>query len=231
MHIVRVATTRITVLCVSAAACAALLGCGGDGSNITRAGRTPIEQRVDGSLTRLPDPLSVEDLGRLPPDSAQLAVFRLWFYGQWGSSLNTVRFYDQRVRRAVGDSAVAGAYASERLRLLDSHPQVRSVTSTGAGTLVTVNMLTTSAPPRPEFFLLRRQTVGWRIVYDSVLARALPAYVQAQMGAVAAHADSAASRRAIAASTNALDRYRRTLFSDLSASRADELGPERVSDE
>jgi len=183
---------------------------------------------VDGSLTRLPDPLSLDDLDRFPRDSPQQAVFRLWFYGQWGSSLNTVGLYDRRVRRMIGDSAVAGAYAAERLGMLDSHPIVRSVARNAGGTLVTVDMLTTSEPPRREFFLLRRQSAGWRIIYDSVLARALPAYVQAQMGLATAPPDSAVYLRAIAAGTNAVNRYRMTLLGDLSVARAAELRTEQV---
>lgn len=217
---VRFALARIAGVGLCTAAGTGIGACGGEASNITRTGSTALEQRADGSLTRQPDPLSVADLERVPRGSPQATVLRLWFYGQWGSSVNAVRFYDQRVLRAIGDSSAAGAYVSQRLGMLDSHPKVRSVTRNPAGTLVKVDMLTISGPPRREFFLLRRQGAGWRIVYDTFLGRALPAYVEAQMRPGTASPNAAASRDAIAARIDAVIRYRRTLLGDLSAARA-----------
>jgi hypothetical protein len=217
---VRFALARIAGVGLCTAAGIGIGGCGGEPSNITRTGSTVLEQRADGSLTRQPDPLSVADLERVPPGSPQATVLRLWFYGQWGSAVNAVRFYDQRVLRAIGHSSAVGAYASQRLGMLDSHPKVRSVTRNPAGTLVKVDMLTISGAPRREFFLLRRQGAGWRIVYDSFLDSALATYVEAQMRPGTAPPNAAASRDAIAARIDAVNRYRSTLLSDLSAARA-----------
>ena len=180
---------------------------------------------------RQPDPLSVEDLERLPGGSAQSAVVRLWFYVQWGDSSSTARFYDPRVLRTIGDATVAGAYSLRRLEMLDSRPRVRSETRNAAGTLVTVDVLTTSAPPRPEFFLLRHRAVGWRIVYDSLLEKALPSYIQAQKQFAVAPGNNTPSPDATTAGAAAVKQYRQILFSDLAAARAAELRSGSVAQE
>jgi len=195
-------------MCLIAAATLGVVACGGDGSNITRTGRTPSVQQADGRLNRAPDPLSVEDIERVRPDSPQAVVLRLWFYAQWGSAPSIVRLYDQRIVRAIGAPAIAGALDQQRSDLLDTRPVVGPVARISAGSLVTVEVLSTADPPRPESFLLRRRGHVWRIVHDSLLEDALSTYVQVETQLRVAPTATSADPRAVRAGRAAARRYR-----------------------
>lgn len=203
---------RVAVLCLIAAAPAGLAACGDGGSNVTRTGSTPLVQRSDGSLMRVPDPLTVADLHRVPADSPQATLLRLWFYAQWGSAPILSRFHDDRVTRALSAAVVAGVYEQQRDEMVDSRPRIRSVARRPEGVLLRVDLLTASAPPRPEFLLLRRGSGGWRIIYDSYLNDALVAYVQTQTQQRVAPQSGAL--QAIDVGDLAASRYRAVLLSE-----------------
>jgi hypothetical protein len=193
-------------------ALSSLLGCGG-GSNITRTGRTPVVQRADGRLNRDPDPVSIAQIKRLPRDSPQSVVLQVWFYAQWGSAPSIVRFYDPRVVSTIGAATIANAFARERDDMLGMTPRLGSVVRGPGGRLVTVTLLSATAAPEPESYLLRRRGGVWRIVHDSVLEHALRDYVQVKTQQRVAPGAPRADPRAVAAGVRAATRYRRIYLS------------------
>jgi hypothetical protein len=86
--------------------------------------------------------------------------------------------YDPDVRVRVGATDIAGALGQQRDYFLSTQPRIVSVTRRGLGTFVAIEALSRREPPRRESYLLRRDGKGWTIVYDTLMARAIAAWVQ-----------------------------------------------------
>src|SRR4051812_7894243 len=101
-----------------------ITGCGsssnGTDDQIVRTGPVPATVGSSGKLTSEPGALTLKDIDREGKGSAQAAIFRLWFWGQWGSAPNIVSMYDPKVRSAVGVSNITGAYSQQRDTLVAS---------------------------------------------------------------------------------------------------------------
>jgi len=106
----------------------------------------------------------------------------LLFYGQWGSTPNVVALYDRRVRRAVPGSLIASAYSFQRLTLAGARPRIVFDRPSGRGRFVGVEMLSKTAPPVRDSFLLRRRRGQWLVAYDTFLDRSLLAYINSREG-------------------------------------------------
>jgi hypothetical protein len=159
----------------------ALLWSGCGGANKSDAGARPTfggaQLGNDGRLIGDPSPLTVADLDRQPEASPQRAVMETLFWAQWGSTPNVLSMYDPRVRRSLGVNA-ASAYAFLRAQLVTSYPRVVAARKGRAGTFVGVEMFSKNTPVRRESFLLEKRGGDWRIVYDTLLDRALVAYIR-----------------------------------------------------
>jgi hypothetical protein len=202
-----VRSARVAVLACVLVAPVGGLACGGE-SNITRTGTTPVVQQRDGRLNRDPDPLSIADIERLPADSPQSVVFRIWFYAQWGSSTSIPRYYDAKVVKTIGAATIANAFARDRDDIVRGQPRLRGVLRTSGGRLVTMQVFSVTDRPHLESFLLRHRAGRWRVVHDTLLEEALriDAQVRTQQ-----RVDPGAARfdpRAITAGIRAATRYR-----------------------
>jgi hypothetical protein len=177
--------------------CAALLlvllaGCGGGDR----------DDGADGRPATAP-PLSPRDIDRVRERSPEHTVMEVWFWAQWGSPLNIVPLYDERVLDSVGLERLAGAYAFRRAELLRGPPKIAFVRRASFGTVVGV-----TAAEGQESFILRRQGDTWRVVYDTVLERGLNGYIQS----LGQDADGRASRSAIRQARSAAAAYRVAYF-------------------
>jgi hypothetical protein len=90
-----------------------------------------------------------------------------------------IAFYDRRVRGRVGEANLLGALDVMTDMTKETLPVVVRRRNTRAGLLVVVRLLQTSQVDQRHAFLLRREGGGWRIVYDSLLAKALGNYLLA----------------------------------------------------
>jgi hypothetical protein len=134
---------------------------------------------ADGRLVVDPAPLTLQDVERQPVGSPGYTVMSLLFWAQWGSPANIVAEYDPGVARAVEVSNLMGAWEAIRPSILLALPKIVFERSNAAGNqaFVGLQLETTSGPPTRQSFVLRRTAQGWRIVYDTLLAGALPGYV------------------------------------------------------
>jgi hypothetical protein len=208
---------RLTHPCASFAAvaltAAGLAGCSlrEEPSTITRTGSiAPVEQ-PSGSLRRAPSPLTARDVEAQPKGSAQQTFMLLWFYGQWGNASEIYSLYDPGVQQALGADLIVGAYTEDRPTMLASLPRIVDVHSTRSGTMVNVELLTATARPRPESFLLARRGGSWRVRYDTYLEGTVQSYAQSREQTHIAPTASTPGPEAVAAGARAARRYR-TLF-------------------
>jgi hypothetical protein len=169
---------RLTLLTPAALAVFVLAGCGDASEDMVRTGNTEVKVKKDGSLTAVPPPLTLQQVNSKTSRSPEGAVYRLWFWAQWGSLPNVVLSYDPVVRRTVGPANIAGAYALLRSELLATRPRVVAVSRTRAGMFVALHEQRRALAPSRESFLLRRSGGGWTIVYDTLLERGLQTYAQ-----------------------------------------------------
>lgn len=165
--------------------------------NADPATGVPIE-RLDGSLSQPPAPLSLQDVEKQSDGSAARAVVELWYWGQWGSVPNLLASYDPAVLDAVGTENVAGAYAGQRGFLVASNPNVLEEVEGPSGTVVNIEALRQNQIPVEYSFTLREQDGEWRIVFDTLLESALASYIQTENtpdpDAVAADVPAAAKK-------------------------------------
>lgn len=148
------------------------------GTEKKRRGATA-QVRADGSLTRQPRPLSLDEVARTGRGSPSRAVMHLWYWGQWGSTPNIISAYDPTVVRRVGAGDTAGAYSNIRASLLASRPRIVDVSRGVDGlAFVSLEALSKNAPPEPYSFTLRKSGGRWVVVYDTLLESAIAAYTQ-----------------------------------------------------
>jgi len=182
-----------------------LAGCGGSGSDqMVRSGTVTVQQKADGTLRSTPAPVTVADVEKLPAGSPQQTVARLVFWAQWGNLPAVADLYDRRVIGIVGRSRIVGTYDYVRADLLTSQLRIRGTRPSGSGVFVSAELASTSGPPRREGFLLVRRGGAWRVVYDTLLERAIEGYTITQL----APGDPTPSVAAQGGATRAAQRYR-----------------------
>jgi hypothetical protein len=162
------------LLVAAGAFCLTLGACGGQSSDqMVRSGTTPIERKADGTLSSTPSPLTLRDVEKQPDGSAGRAVMQLIFWAQWGNLPAIINTYDSRVAGTLGVSKLAGSYEYLRPELLTSRPRIIAAQPSSGGQFVSLELTSTRGGPAREGFLLRRRNGAWRIVYDTLLERAL----------------------------------------------------------
>jgi hypothetical protein len=103
--------------------------------------------------------------------------------------------YDRRIPARIGDGDVLGAIQVMSEIAKDTVPVVVRRRTTRAGELVTARLLRTGEDSTYSF-VLRRPDGRWTIVYDSLLAQALPSFVQSRRASDPAKPTSSANRAA-----------------------------------
>jgi hypothetical protein len=198
---------RLKSLCAIVAAAALLAGCGGDGGSdrMVRTGKSEAKVGPDGRLTSNPDPLTLKDLARFKAGSPDKALMELLFWTQWGNLPSVVDAYDPRIVAAMGVSGITGAYSWLRPQVSTSKARVIQRRRHGSTVFLGVEFLTKDGPVR-ESFLLRRRGGQWRILYDTLLERALKGYTETRVSGGALKPGHAAVR----AGERAAQRYRDT---------------------
>jgi hypothetical protein len=186
-----------------------IAGCGSSSTaRITRVGAPLTTQRTDGELVHAPAPLTAAAIDHLVPGSAEEAVMTVWFYGQWGAAPSIYEMYDSYIRHEVTAGVLTSVYAAQRDTMLASLPRLGTVRTTRLGTIVTVELLSASAAPRYESYLLRKSAGAWAIVYDSFFDTALLSYVETQVQDKIDPAATSPSPRAVAAGEAAAKAFR-----------------------
>lgn len=182
-------------------------GCGGGGGSpdeMVRTGTIPTRTTAEGRLATEPAPLSLADVARYPEDSPRRAVAQVLFWAQWGNIPGAIDLYDRRVIRLLGRAEMAASFGWVAPSLTSALFRLRGVARSGTATFVGVDLLTRQYPPGHESFLLRRTPDGWRIVWDTLLARSLAGSVVARLAPDPRDPSFAVRRRALAAT----ERYR-----------------------
>jgi hypothetical protein len=105
---------------------------------------------------------------------------------QVGDAVSAATFYHARIVRGIGFGKIAGALSQERTHLEVLRPKVVSATRTVPGVEVVViaeNIVGGTRQPKAEIFsfLLIPTHEGWRVIYDTLLSTALPAYVYSRV--------------------------------------------------
>jgi hypothetical protein len=197
---------------VTAAAVAGLgsMGCSSDDEpeKITRTTQIRPAEGPERKLRRTPSPLTARDISKQPRGSAPQALMLLWFYGQWGSTPSIYWMYATKVRRAFGPEVIPGAYTQSRTDMLNVQPRIVGTQRTPRGTLVTVELLSATDPPREESFLFAREGRRWRVRYDTYFDAILQGYVQSRAQERINAAAERPSPLAVAAGVRAGRRYR-----------------------
>jgi hypothetical protein len=134
---------------------------------------------ADGRLVTDPPPLTLQDVGHHSAGSPGYTVMSLLFWAQWGSPANIVAEYDPGIARVLGVSNLVGAWEAIRQSILTSLPKIvfEHYNAARNQAFVGLQLATTLGPPARQSFVLRRTPQEWRIVYDTLLAGALPGYV------------------------------------------------------
>lgn len=183
----------------------ALAGCGEDGSTKSeRAGGGSGTQASGGRLSSAPDPLTIEDVRKVPQGTAQATVLRILFWAQWGNLPALVDAYDRRVVQRVGASEFTGAFAWLRPRLSSTRFRLLSARRSGDNVFVGLELATTDAAPTREGFVTRRVDGRWRVVYDTLLDQGLKGYV----ASITATSPRAPNAKALRAGEKAAQAYR-----------------------
>ena len=173
-------------------------------------------QKADGTLSSTPSPLTLGDVEKQPDGSAARAVMQLIFWAQWGNLPAIFNIYDSRVAGTLGVSKIAGSYDYLRSELLTSRPRIIATQPSGGGQFVSLELTSTRGAPTREGFLMRRRNGAWRIVYDTLLERALDGSTIAEL----APGDPTPSMSARRAGARAAGLYRDTYPSLVLATRA-----------
>jgi hypothetical protein len=194
------ANLRVTVVCVAALALP-LGGCAAD-SGVDPATSAPAPGK--------PTPAASQQLAN--PDSAASTVMKFWESVQRGALPLTLSLYEPRVVAAVGVPTFAGMLAQQRPVAEAARLNVLRVEGVSRGELITAETIPKAGPKVQHSFFLRprgRRSVRWRILYDTISAAAIPAYVQDQTQRSINPTAATPSRSALAAADRVGEAYRR----------------------
>lgn len=155
-------------------------------------------------------PAQIARVGKNSPSGIAL---QLWRAVQVGDAASAAGFYHQRVLAAIGFATVSGALEQQHEHLEVLRPARLTQSHTPLGVEVVVkgdNTVDGTRENKTEVvsFLLRRDTLGWRIAYDTILSEALPAYVYSRVQDRVAPGSTTPSRQARMASQKIRDVYR-----------------------
>jgi hypothetical protein len=143
-------------------------------------------------------------------------VQQYWRYLRSGIVPTAIALYDDEVRRRVGVATFAGAMSEQEYVLRGtSEPVVVRREDTEAGALVTtVTRQRDRSNLRTSFILRRDQGGRWRIVYDTVMSRALPGFETTRVQNETAPGAGSPGPDAFAAGASVAERYGTALFTD-----------------
>ncbi len=144
---------------------------------MVRTGTPSTKQKADGRLASNPAPLTLEDLEKQPVGSPHRTVMQVMFWTQWGNVPGIVELYDRRIVDVLGVSRITSAYDHLRREVSTSRPRIVATRRNAGGQWVAVELASTREPPVRESFLLRRRDGRWRVVYDTLLERAMEASI------------------------------------------------------
>lgn len=160
----------ITALCGPIAA-VTLIGCGGSG---VPPATTP----------KAASPTAAARRQLADSQSPAAAVARFWGSVQRGALPLSLSLYDPKVVSAVGLGTFAGMLNQQRVPALATQLKVLRIEHVAGGQLVTAEAVPTAGPKISHSFFLKRPETErrgpWRIVYDTLSAAAIGAYVQDQ---------------------------------------------------
>lgn len=140
---------------------------------MVRTGSESAEVDSNGRLRANPVPLTLRDVAKHPERSAAGTVLRLLFWAQWGNLPAVVDSYDRRVVYTLGVSSVTGPYSWIRQQLVASEIHLAGTKRTGSTLVVRLRLLSKNLGPQRESFVLRPSGGEPRVVYDTLLDRAI----------------------------------------------------------
>lgn len=161
----------------------------------------------------------LDDLRKLDDGSPERAVLTLWYWAQWGSIPNVVDAYAPSVRDAIGARRIAGSFTQQRESMKLLRPEIKDVSRTEKGALVTTLIRPRGAAPVPDSWLLRRREGRWQVVHDTFLERSVASFVQSVVQESVDPEAREPSRRAEAAGRRARNEYQRLFLGERPASR------------
>jgi len=174
-----------------------VIGCGGSGGG------------TDAPVARAPKPgvqTSAARAALTDRTSPAAAVRRFWTYVQQGAVPAVLDVYDAKVVSATGLDNFAAALAGQQQAAAGLKLNVLDVQSVARGRLVLVEGLPVVGLKSSYSFFLRRAAGRWKIAYDSFVASALPASINAR--AQAAAGSESATPAGVKAAEAALSAYR-----------------------
>lgn len=127
--------------------------------------------------------LTVRDLDKYPSNSPEAAMFRHFFFIQWGSARDLIATLDPLVTEQVGLPPLVKAYAFVRPGLAAAKFRVVGKTDTSQGKLITYEILPQEGKVQAESALLGRAGNSYVILYDSLLESAIPESIRATAAA------------------------------------------------
>ena len=136
-------------------------------------------------------------------DSPEATVLTLWRRMQQRLVQLAQPEYSRRVVNSLGEAAVQGGLREQQAFFSTSTPRIASRERTEIGEALTVRALLTDGRTIDHSYVVRRESGGWRIIYDSVLEDGLAAY-----GRRNAEFSSAGRRAVEAAGIAIAERYR-----------------------
>lgn len=123
--------------------------------------------------------LTVQDLKKYPSGSPESALFRHYFFIQWGSARNIIATLDPDVTQAVGIANIVDAYAFLRPALAAAKLRIVGTMQTSQGWLVTFESSPATGPSQADSILLDKVQGTYVIRYDTQLERAIPGSIRA----------------------------------------------------
>jgi hypothetical protein len=154
-------------LMLAAGALLSISGCGSLGKPDLERSVTTGTDRTVGVGSAVSKELRVAI--RRSPTSPERVVLRLWQRMQQGPVAQAVSFYDPRSINRLGRGAIERGLAAERTLFASSAPHIAGPWRAGSAQLLLVTGSRVGAPPLRSSFLLRRQSAGWRVQFDSML--------------------------------------------------------------
>jgi hypothetical protein len=161
------------------------------------------------------------------PRSPAATVMRFWNSIQTGALPQSLALYEPRVVSGVGIATFSGMLNDQRAVSADARLNVLSVDEGAGGQIVGAEVVPKAGAKTRHSFFLRRvgtaQPVRYRIVYDTLSAAGVPAYVQSKTQR-SIDPTAVPGRKALAAGDRAAELYREVALAPApAAGDADEL--------
>jgi hypothetical protein len=170
-----------TLLVVALASASLLAGCNSGSEKMVRTGSQPARITADNRLDSDPSPLSLADVARFRAGSPQRAVMQLMFWAQWGNFPAIPDSYDSRVVRRLGIPRITDSYSWLAPSLVSAKPRFVAYRRVGRDAFLGMELLTRQYAPTRDSFVLHPSSAGWKIVWDTLLARSLSGYTTSRL--------------------------------------------------